>query len=493
MKWRSRFVLVLLTLAAGLALRQQWQQRTYAPASQSPSAFHFEEPLPDTQARIVLTEENGEVPHVRVCEGAACRPVAGPGLEESAPVRSSGTAWFYYTRERQLIRRDAATGESHTIIGPTSLTAPRDLFLSPDGGTLAFFLDNIHDPERELTELWLYDDATRNIRVIAENIFRPDIHSPVYWNSSGTHLWFIADTAPRTAPDRLELVLVSTREPGMRAAFANVDWPRLAGHTGAMPIDVSADGSSVAFATTARIGRGSVLSVVSPRGSDEMSVRGTIAYLAWLADGSLVYIIQEERTFTAWRQREGIHQFVANRPGILRTAARDGAGTHLALATSATPDSTVTELFTLHVAEGVVRSAGALAGGSGQLAITSVSTEKPASRVAGITTELDDGELVAFIERHQAEITGMPTAQLVRLIMTDAQNTVFVDYRAGTEEKRLLLTVHDAIHTEWSIKGRYETVGGEWRPEAPVAQEPHPKRLYEWEDSVKQWILKVSY
>lgn len=116
----------------------------------------------------------------------------------------------------------------------------------------------------------------------------------------------------------------------------------------------------------------------------------------------------------------------------------------------------------------------------------------PEAGVAGAA--FDDAELVAFLEHQAGEITGLPEVFVPRIIMTAQANTVYLDYvDAAGVPKRILLTIHDVVHPEWSIRARYERSAGEWRRVAGGSEaDPESLRLYEWEVSLKQWILKSS-
>ena len=96
--------------------------------------------------------------------------------------------------------------------------------------------------------------------------------------------------------------------------------------------------------------------------------------------------------------------------------------------------------------------------------------------------------------RHLSAITEDGTIAQ-RLITTDQPNTIFFDYLLpDNTNQRILITIHDAVHTEWSIKAHYTELGGEWhKVQGGGLADPQPVKLYEWEEELDQWILKEHY
>ena len=110
-----------------------------------------------------------------------------------------------------------------------------------------------------------------------------------------------------------------------------------------------------------------------------------------------------------------------------------------------------------------------------------------------ITAPVDDEQIAAFLDKNLKSIAD-PNAVPQRFITTDQLNTIWFDYSLESgAKKRLLLTIKDATHTEWSISARYRESAGEWLLEqGNVPKPPQPVHVYEWEDAPQQWILKET-
>ena len=156
---------------------------------------------------------------------------------------------------------------------------------------------------------------------------------------------------------------------------------------------------------------------------------------------------------------------------------------------------TSTQLQLLHTPTGTVSSpTGGVAAGSVHLVQLQINPTDSAG-VAGTSNAFDDAEIAAFIDQNFSAIIGVPGARARRLLVTDQANTLFIDYttRGGTEE-RILLVVQDLAHADWAIKARYVIQQAEWRKVLGGGlPDPKPVRLYEWEESVGQWILKSTF
>ncbi len=387
--------------------------------------------------------------------------------------------------------RRSKEGTTETIMESTPLTRPRDLFVSPNNQHVVFWLDNVAEPEAELTELWIYDVEDRGVRLLAEKIYRPDVRSKVFWNSAGTHLWFIADTGPQTAVrDQLELVVVNANAPGIRAVFPEVSWADVAPKLEEAHVELSQRADRLVYGTHSLLGK-PVLAVHTPTGAQRTSLRGNLRYSQWVEDDSLLYALQDERGFTLWRMRNNLHQFIVRREGELASAQSDSGGEHLVFAAR---NTRATTLYSLHVASGALTEVGQIPASDHNIAINWVEKLPAESPAPGedVTASLDDAELVAVIDKNLSRITGDPQSTPLRLIVTDRENTLFLDYRQPNgEERRLQIKVFDAVNTEWSITARYEPVNREWKKvQGGGLADPKPLRLYEWEETLNQWVLK---
>ena len=393
---------------------------------------------------------------------------------------------FFY-QEDALVYRDAVAGANRPVARKTTLTSPRDLFPSPDGTKIAYWLDNIHDPEKALTELWLFDRVDLTSKLLAERIHRPDVLTQPRWNSAGSHLFFIADNGPERE-SKVELVVVGIQPAEAKARFTEIDWLPLLDNAALDLIDIDGTGRALAFVDQPRskTSRLNVITESTPLQRTSAS-QGEISYLQWLENGSLLYTVADGQGFSFWRLRGGVHTFVARRESDFQAARADIGGQYVAFIEGR-------DIYALDLGSGRVERQSASLTGDDIVAMLHVAPAAAGfsrSAVAGIFTHLEDAELTAFVENNLAHIAGESQAFPVRLLTTQLANVVYVDYRTNGETKRLLITVRDAVHPEWSIRARYEPAGGEWRKvQGGSLPDPEPVRLYEWESSLNQWILK---
>lgn len=431
---------------------------------------------------------------VYVCSNGKC--TAAPMPPADTKPMTDGQWWYYYSSASEKIylrRENPTTGERHTVMESTPLTSPRGLYVSPNGQDVAFWLDNINKPEEELTELWVYDVAGGGIRLVAEKVYRPDVRSEVFWNTQATHLWFVADTGERSLPhDVLELIVIQADSPGQRTAFPDVPWSDLLKDISAAAVDLSQRADKLVYTTTNFFGR-PILMVHTPADQQRTNVRGDIKFTQWLEDGSMLYALQDTRGFTFWRLRDGVHRLVARRTGQLLAARGDSAGEQIVFITAGKEKSF---LSSLQIATGRVRQEGVLPTAEAAASIVWVEQlpSEPETLRREIASELIDEEVAAFIEKNFAEVVGDQAGQPLRLVITSEPNAVFLDYRGSAgEERRLLVKIHDAVNIDWSIKARYEPVNREWKKVLGGGlADPQPTRLYEWENSLQQWVLKAS-
>lgn len=500
-----RFLPILFwgLIAANVITGSHWlyeSQRAARPvAVKQPIRPPKQFPEPASLSTILIQRDNKQdANRLLICRDSRCSTESIPH-SVSNDALSDGESWYHYvdvedekndTTKRVLQRTWIEDNRSDVIVEQTPLVKPRDLFISPDGQKVAYWLDNISDPKAELTELWMYDAAAGGTVLLAEKLYQPDILTIPRWNHSSSHLWFIADTSRPAEPDKIELLVVSTQPIGIAARFGKLDWKELRGLASSGTMDVSLTGTALAYAKSDSIQ--SQLSVVMEDGNGQgAAIPGNVPYLQWLEDGSLLYAIQDSRGFAFWRQRGSVHSLIARSPGTLRSAHSDVRGEYLAFAAQAgVRDIT---LHALHVSSGRVIDQGEIPAFGDHLKLVHVA-QTPVSNtpaVAGAST-FDDAELTAFIENNFTDIVGV-AVKPIRIITTSQPNTLYVDFRIGDQETRILVAVKDVIHPEWSILGRYQVSAGEWQKvQGGGLEDPKPQRVYEWEGSVKQWILKSS-
>lgn len=454
--------------------------------------------------RAVVVDQSDEDTRVLLCAKQKCGKLKRPtALHDEAVF--DGTAWYFYTGQtaedgknektaKKILQKVSLSNTTDTLMESTPLTSPRSLFISPDGNALAFFLDNINQPKEELTELWLYDSVQRGTRVLAEKLYAPDIRSRPRWNRAGSLLWFVADTGERDAQeDRLELVLVYKDPARITAAYQALEWERLLATADHDAMDISADGTQLAYVSRSLLGK-TLLNIVGENGARrQITAPGSLTHLEWLPEGNLLYVTQDSRGFTVWLDQHEVRRHVARRPGTFLSGHTDISRETLVMAV-AEDSETETSLYTLQLTAGTMTDTASFSREHERVHVVQVMQEDPGEdTLAQVTRELDDEELVAFIDQHLPQIVN-GQAQPVRLIVTDKINTMFVDYTLAGQEERLLLTVHDADLQEWTLRARYTQQGGEWKKvQGGIVNDPLPQRLYEWEASLERWILKTDF
>lgn len=451
-------------------------------------------PLPITQKHtVVLLQERDTERRIMVCAPKSCQPSLPPESAQGEAV-FDGESWYRYRLvEKQKGQQSALLLErvwvkdqyAEPIVEQTPLVRPRDLYISPDGKRVAYWLDNIDQPKEKLTELWVYDSEIGSTRLVVEKVKQEDVISPIRWNRASSHLWFMASAQQET-----KIVVAGVKPVERITSFDHLPWKTLEGIASFGIMDLSLSGENVAYVETKETRSELVIARKNSR-SEYTTVKGSVPYVEWLSDGSLVYARQEQSGFTFWRVQGKAHRHIAQQPGILRSARSDSAGeTVLLTADKVTGGS---YLATMRLGDGYIVPMGDIPAFGETNKIVQIREEIGAqpSQVAGLSSALSDEELVPFIEKNISTIVGGAAATPNRIIVTDQANTLYVDYRQGTENGRVLVTVRDAVHPEWSIRGRYKDVQGDWKKiEGSGLTDPGSKRVYEWEASVKQWILK---
>lgn len=421
-----------------------------------------------------------------------------------------GESWYYYqaieddapqptkkqissTQKVSLVRYWPQDKQTKTISQETDLIKPRNAYLNPPGIKLAYFLDNKAEPQKHLTEIWIYDATSQSVSLVAEHIYQPDILTRPRWNAAGNVLWFIADSGAGST-SKIELVVISPDNPAAKAAFQNINWEPLVDTADRGVMDISQTGDAVAYVKRS-LGVFDRL-VVTKNGGQQYatSVTGSIPYIEWLADNSLLYAVQDTLGFTFWRVENDEAVIVASQRGVLRSARSDSHGEYIVFASES--GGQAAKLSALHVASRTIKPQTALTAFGDKVFIVGVKEgQAPDTTMAEITTHLADDQIAAFINENLATIVQDQEAQKVRLIVTSEPNTVYVDYiLKGGESKRILLTIRDAINSEWSIRARYEAKNAQWQKvQGGGISDPKPARLYEWEESLRKWVLKTTY
>ncbi len=412
---------------------------------------------------------------------------------------SDGQSWYYYTTSEKdektaLVRFWPDKAETKVISQETDLIKPRDIYINPTGTKVAYFLDNVSQPKENLTEIWIYDTVSQSVSLAAENIYKPDLLTRLRWNAAGTALWFVADSGVGDE-SKIELIVIAAGNSQAKASFQNIQWQQLVDISdhGVMDISQAADGLAYVKRSLGVFDR----LIVTRNGGQQYatSVTGSIPYLEWLPDNSLIYAVQDSLGFTFWKVQDEQASIIASQRGVLFSARADTLGESVAFAADTGQNSD--HLFALNLSSRVIKEQAQIPEFGSKVFIVAVkeNTVKPAASIMGAITQLADEQIAAFVDTNLNTIVQEKTAQKIRLIITDEPNTIFVDYQGKENEpKRILLTIKDAINSEWSIRARYEPKNGQWQKvEGGGLSDPKPVRLYEWEESLKKWVLKQSF
>lgn len=489
MKILGTVLMAMLAVAIGIFLWLYVHFTQPLAVTQTPQVLNAIDVAVDIPVLDTLVVEVGDgANQLFSCSSAVCKKVYAPDQIQSEGALFDGTSWFYFNSEGSLTSV-AANGEEATIIKPTNLVAPRDITISPTGGLVAYWLDNIDSVKNgQRTELWVYDSSTQGTRVVAENLVKDDIVSRVRWNKSGTALWFVADSGEGKA-EELEFIVATPGQTGVRAQFLSEDVEALRDTFDHGIVDVSPSGSAITYGETTD-SRFSTISVLRDGGTkQEIAIRGLVPYIEWLDEGSFLYAVQSGSGIEFWRWKEGVTTPVSRSSGVLDSALSDASGKYVVY--TSRDGFSGTSVYVLDIQSGRVRLQSKLSSTGG----AHVAWVRPAHQdtSANIEKVYDDAELIGFVEKHAESILGA-SADLKRITTTDSPNALYIDFESGGVLQRMLVIIRDAIYPEWTVQGLYENAGGLWRKkEGQDTADPASKNLYEWENPPGQWILKDSF
>lgn len=457
---------------------------------------------------VLVVQENTDTQSKRVllCKDTCDTQTTPSGALNGA--YTDGQSWYYYATSAPVPSSNKKNktsnqplvglyhvpikgGDAKPIIIQNALVSPRGISVSPAGKKVIYFLDNITDPQKYLTELWAYDTESNAVHVLLENIHRPDMITRLRWNASGDVLWFVANSGTDKQP-KTELIAVSTNSTPPGSIFSQLDWQELTDIADHGVLDVSSDLNNLAYANT---NNGNSISIVRKNGIKQAaSVAGKVVFLQWLNSGDLLYGLQSPSAVSFWKFHDGTGSKIGQLNGILRSARSDPDGSYIALA--ADISSNRTQLFSLNVSSGLIKDQTAIPAFGQNVYVVQVNTQNPAgaSQVAGISTAFPDDQITALVEKNIATLSNNPTAKATRLSFTASANTVYVEYQGSRQEiGRLLVSVQDVINPEWQVLARYQAIKSEWhKTEGMSVIDPAPTKIYEWEEVLKKWILKTG-
>ncbi|MEX0650320.1 MAG: hypothetical protein WD200_04920 [Candidatus Andersenbacteria bacterium] len=481
--WR---LLVLLAILAGGAWA--WLQQDSQPQPE-PEVRSAQDPspstIPDMDLVLAHVQSNGSR-QVYICN-PQCIPVDPPDTAEAGAV-FDGRGWYHYRAgekedARQLVYKN---GEEKLLVDQTSLVELRDLFLSPSGERLAYYLDDA-DSKPKKTELWMYDTKDGGTGLLAENITASDVITTPRWNSQSTALWFLADSGVGDE-EKIEFVTVQALPAKISAQFPQLNFDNIKDDVSRGIVDISANGSSLAFASSSS--NIAPAQLVTARGDgrvDKYPVVGAVVHVQWINDNTLLYATQHQQTLSFWITQSGTHSKIAETPGVL-LSSHAASSQYLSFLLQL-PNGQI-QAHVLDSRVGLTKNIGSFAMPGGSVHLVQSKIRSANSQESLPASGFSDAELTAFVAEHIVEIATDPQANPLRVVITDQPNTVFVDVLSQEETQRLAIAVPDIIHPEWKILARYRAAGGQWQRTEGITQDPTPKRLYEWEESVKQWILK---
>ena len=464
----------------------------------NPQAYSTQS-VPTLDMLLVQLNTETDTKRVMSCGGNGCTPRSVP-LSLSGEALFDGESWYHYVeKEEKGVRALQRTwpeedNRSETIVEETQFVSPRGLLMSSDGKRVAYWLDNVTEDDEELTELWVYDSGEEGTYVVAEKLVATDILTTARWNKGGTAVWFVADSSGKRGEEKQELIVIDVITKKAGAKFSELPISTLRDTIDHGVMDISNDGETVAITRVEERGETKLLIANNGGKSRIETIQGSVPHVQWLEDNRLLYVTQTGQQIGFWVSDGERHTPIARMDGRIRAAYADQTGEFVAFVADTTlgrPRS-----YVLHVPTGLVKEQGEVTPFGNHVFIVRATKEESSvsPTVAGITTELNDGELIAFVEKHVKEITADPLAQATRVVATDDVNTIYLDYITSNQQTgRVLVTIHDAINPEWTVKARYKPVGAQWfKVQGGSVAEPQSLRVYEWEAEVSQWILKTS-
>ncbi|HSX25002.1 MAG TPA: hypothetical protein VLG69_03490 [Candidatus Andersenbacteria bacterium] len=451
--------------------------------------------IPSLTALLVQNDSEHGNKRVLTCSEKGCSVIAPPSDQDQNSL-SDGNVWYRYVESQDAKGNSVAAlekiqkdGTNEKISQQNELVKPRGLTMSSDGTKIAYFLDNIHD-NQGLTELWVYDNNQGGAKVVAENLMQKNIASKVRWNASSRVAWFLQDG---TARQFITVPVQDKATPTPR--FSNIDWSKNAASADSGVMDINDDGSLIAFAQPTFLGF-SQLTIAKDGGSvTHQSIKGNVVFVRWMENNSLLYAVQDGPNSTFWIVNNAGERPVARMSAVLRSVHSSGSSDLAAFV--ADPHQGETHLYVLQISTGLVKDETIVPNFSGDTYVVQANEvqaeqDKAISQVKG---QLQDTELLAFVRDNIHAVAQDPQSKAERMLVTDSPNTIYIDYTSGDlSEKRLLLVIQDAIHPQWTVLAHYVPIAGQWKREQDAQNaDPKPTKLYEWEDSVSQWILKETY
>ena len=441
----------------------------------------------------VLVQVNGDSNERRVlfCNIDGCAPKNPPASVGVNPL-SDGANWYRYAEHKKdgkqaatVLEKVDSQGKVSTITEENPLVRPRAMILSTDGTKLAYFLDNIHDAS-DLTELWVYDSKEGGTKVVAEGLERKNVASPVRWNASSRVAWFLKDGKKK------ELVVAALGSGLATPRFSGINWDEHGKAADSGVMDINDNASLIAFVEPITKGLSRLIVARDNQPSIQRSVKGNVVFVQWTENDGLFYAVQDGNNLTFWMATTTKEWPITRMSATFESAHNTGVKNLAAFIAS--PRTDEMHLYVLDLESGRIKDEAAIPHFKGKTYLVQVK-EAQRQEDQEANGSAADGILVAFLEKHMKAITEDRAAKASRILLTDATNTMFIDYTDGSgEEQRVLVSIIDPTYAEWKVLGRYKTINGIWkRTQESGSPEPTVTRLYEWEDALSQWVLKQAY
>ncbi len=492
---RSIFLALLaVAVLAGIIVfsgSQYMKSREDTVAAVAPSQTE----IPSLDVLLVQVDEQKNERRILACGASGCTVQTPPDSAGDAPL-SDGTTWYRFAQREDkknrsvtVLEKVSADGATQKISEENELVRPRAMSLSTDGTKLAYFLDNKHDKEN-LTELWVYDSVEGGAKVAAENLHRMDIASRLRWNASSRVAWFLQDGAKKQ--------FMTVPLYGKNAAtprFDIINWNDHASTADTGTMDVSDDEALIAFSEKTLFGFSRLVVAQNGGTITKKTLRGNLVYVRWMENNALLYAVQDGANLSFLLANSKGERPVARMSAQFKSARSSGSSNFVAFV--ADPKEGESHIYVLQISTGQVKDQATIPPFSGSTYLVQASEAKTEATqaVSEITSRVEDGVLLAFVQNHGGEMASDATARATRVLTTDSPNTIYVDYtRQDKAEKRMLVVIKDVIHPEWEVLAHYIPLAGQWRREQEaVGADPKVTKLYEWEEGVSQWILKERY
>ena len=464
-------------------------------SAKTPEVLGASQVVPALQALLVQSDEKNGQKRVLSCTEKGCSVISAPSSSDENAL-SDGSSWYRYSDSKDksgdaitTLEKVGKDGTVEKISEQNALVKPRGLTMSQDGAKVAYFLDNVHD-NQGLTELWVYDNAQGGAKVVAENLVQKQIASRVRWNASSRIAWFLQDGTTR------QFIAVPVQDKAAPSArFANVDWNTYSQNADTGVMDVNDKANLVAFTEPTFFGFSQLTIAQDSGGITKHSIKGNVVFVRWMENDALLYAVQDGQNLAFWIANSAGERPVARMLGQFRSAHSSGSSDLAAFV--ADPHPGESHVYVLQISTGFVRDETIIPNFSGNTYVVQANEAQAEQdkAVAGISGQLRDEELLAFVNDHLKEMTGDVQARAERMLTTDSKNTIYIDYTSGnTTERRVLVVIQDAVHPQWTVLARYTPIAGQWKRDQEAQNaDPTPKKLYEYETSVSEWILKETY